>query len=137
MAGWAMKMPLGIIDDVLVQVDKFILPADFVILDCEGYYEVPIIFGRPFIDIGKALVDVEDGELTFWVDDENIVFHVCKSMRQPNSNKVCSFVDLVTEVVVDDISAMMNIEDPLEAMLLNHDEDEKEGFVNISMLSKE
>ncbi|XP_070006287.1 uncharacterized protein [Nicotiana sylvestris] len=38
-----MKRPLGIIDDVLVLVDKFILPADFVILDCEVDYEVPII----------------------------------------------------------------------------------------------
>ncbi|XP_070029763.1 uncharacterized protein [Nicotiana sylvestris] len=35
MADRTMKRPLGIIDDVLVWVDKFILPADFVILDCE------------------------------------------------------------------------------------------------------
>ncbi|XP_070010783.1 uncharacterized protein [Nicotiana sylvestris] len=39
-----MKRPLGIIDYMLVQVDKFILPADFVILDCEVDY-VPIILG--------------------------------------------------------------------------------------------
>ncbi|XP_070057205.1 uncharacterized protein [Nicotiana tomentosiformis] len=43
MADQTMKRPLGIIDDVLVRVDKFILPADFVILDCEVDYEVPII----------------------------------------------------------------------------------------------
>ncbi|XP_070014032.1 uncharacterized protein [Nicotiana sylvestris] len=78
-----MKRPLGIIDDVLVRVDKFILPVDFVILDCE----VPIILGRPFLDTGKALVDVEAGELTFCVGDEKVVFHVCKSMRQPNSTE--------------------------------------------------
>ncbi|XP_070002657.1 uncharacterized protein [Nicotiana sylvestris] len=60
-----MKRPLGIIGDVLVQVDKFILPTDFVILDCEVQYEVPIILGRPFLDTGKALVDVEAGEFTF------------------------------------------------------------------------
>ncbi|XP_070014324.1 uncharacterized protein [Nicotiana sylvestris] len=51
-----MKRPLGIIDDVLVWVDKFILPADFVILDCEVDYEVTIILGRPFLATGKALV---------------------------------------------------------------------------------
>ncbi|XP_070020444.1 uncharacterized protein LOC142180942 [Nicotiana tabacum] len=44
-----MKRPLGIIDDVLVRVDKFILTADFVILDYEVDYEAPIILGRPFI----------------------------------------------------------------------------------------
>ncbi|XP_070029448.1 uncharacterized protein [Nicotiana sylvestris] len=123
---WATKnMSLGIIDDVLVWVDKFILPADFVILDCEVDYEVPIILERPFLATGKALVDVEVWELTFRLGNEKVVFHVCKSMRQPNRNEVCSFVDLVTEVIVDDISVVINVEDPLEAMLLNHDEDEK------------
>jgi len=63
------------------------------------------------------------------VGDEKVVFHMCKSMRQPNSNKVCSFVDLVTEVIVDDASAMMNVDDTLEAVLLNHDDDEKDGYV--------
>ncbi|XP_070049944.1 uncharacterized protein [Nicotiana tomentosiformis] len=125
-----MKSPLGIIDDVLVRVDKFILPADIVVFDCEVGYEVPIILGRPFLATEKALVDVEAGELTFRVGDENMVFHICKSMRQPNSNKVCSFMDLVTEVIVDDASVVMNDEDTLEVVLLNHDDDdEKEGFV--------
>ncbi|XP_070005421.1 uncharacterized protein [Nicotiana sylvestris] len=74
-ADMKMKRPLGIIDDVLVRVDKFILPTDFVILDCKVDYEVPIILGIPFLDIGKALVDVEVGELTFRVGNENVVFH--------------------------------------------------------------
>ncbi|XP_070008517.1 uncharacterized protein [Nicotiana sylvestris] len=55
------KRPLGIVDDVLVRVDKFILPADFVILD----YEVLIILESSFLATGKALVDVEEEELTF------------------------------------------------------------------------
>ncbi|XP_070036053.1 uncharacterized protein [Nicotiana tomentosiformis] len=81
MADRTMKKPLGIIDDVLVRVDKFILPADFVILNYEVDYEVPIILGRPFLATWKALINVEDGELTFRVGDEKVVFHVCKSMR--------------------------------------------------------
>ncbi|XP_070010584.1 uncharacterized protein [Nicotiana sylvestris] len=125
-----MKRPLSIVDDVLVRVDKFILPADFVILDYEVYYEVPIILGRPFLATGKALVDVEPDELTFRVGDEKVIFHVCKSMRQPNSNEVCSFVDLVTDVIIDDASATMNVEDNLEGVSLNLDDDEeKEGYV--------
>ncbi|XP_070020702.1 uncharacterized protein [Nicotiana sylvestris] len=95
--------PLGIIDDVLVRVDKFTLLANFVILDCEMDYEVPIILGRPFLAMGKTLVNVETGEITFRVGEKKVVFHVCKSIRQPNSNEVCSFVDLVTYVIVDDV----------------------------------
>ncbi|XP_070024913.1 uncharacterized protein [Nicotiana sylvestris] len=129
MADRTMKRPFGIIDDVLVRVDKFILLADFMVLDCEVDYEVPIILGRPFLTTRKALVDVEAGELTFWVGDEKVVFHVCKSMKQPNSTEVCSFVDLATEVIVDDNSAIINVEDPLEAVLLNLDVNEDEGRV--------
>ncbi|XP_070007318.1 uncharacterized protein [Nicotiana sylvestris] len=67
MADRTMKRPLCIIDDVLVRVDKFILLVDFVILDCEVYYEMPIIMDRPFLATGKTLVDVEAGEFTFRV----------------------------------------------------------------------
>ncbi|XP_070001908.1 uncharacterized protein [Nicotiana sylvestris] len=124
MADRSMKRPLGIIDDVLIRVDKFILPDDFVILDCEVDFKVPIILGRPFLFTGKSLVDVEAGELTFRVGDEKVVFHVCKSMRQRNSTEVCSFVDIVTAVIVDGTRAMANVEDPLEAVLLNMDVDD-------------
>ncbi|XP_070003408.1 uncharacterized protein [Nicotiana sylvestris] len=58
-ANRTMKRLFDIIDDVLVRVDKFILHADFVILDCKVDYEVPIIFGRPFLATEKALVDME------------------------------------------------------------------------------
>ncbi|XP_016468763.1 uncharacterized protein LOC107791251 [Nicotiana tabacum] len=39
-------------------------------------YKVPIILGRTFLATGKALVDMEADELTFWVGDENVVFYV-------------------------------------------------------------
>ena len=122
-----MKRPLGIVYDVLVRVDKFIFLADFVILDCEVDYEVPIILGRPFLATGKALVDVEAGELTFRVGDEKVVFHVCKSIKKPNSTEMCSFVDLVTAVVVDNTSAIIKVQDPLEAVFLNLDVNKDEG----------
>ncbi|XP_070045115.1 uncharacterized protein [Nicotiana tomentosiformis] len=118
MASHTMKSLLGVIKDVLVRVDKFILPAEFVILDCEVEYEVPIILGRPFLAMFKTLCDVEPRELTLRVGDEKVVFHVCKSMRQPNSSEVYSFVDLVTDIIVDDTSAIINIGDILEVILL-------------------
>ncbi|XP_070011496.1 uncharacterized protein [Nicotiana sylvestris] len=129
MADRTMKKPLGVIEDVLVRADKFIPPTDFVILDCEVDYEVPIILGRSFLATGKALCDVEDRELTFRVGDEQVVFHVCKSMRQPNNNELCSFVDLVTDVIVDNTSATINVDDMLKVVLLNFDDDEMDGFM--------
>jgi len=67
MADRTMKRPLGVIEDVMVRVDEFIISEDIVILDCEVDYEVPIILGRHFLATSKALCDVEAGELTFRV----------------------------------------------------------------------
>nr|XP_009801422.1 PREDICTED: uncharacterized protein LOC104247164 [Nicotiana sylvestris] len=48
LADRTVKRPFGILDDVLVQVGKFVFPADFVILDFRVEEEIPIILGRPF-----------------------------------------------------------------------------------------
>ena len=51
MADRTVKRPTGILHDVLVKVESFIFSADFVILDCEVDFEVPIIFGRSFLSM--------------------------------------------------------------------------------------
>ncbi|XP_073061863.1 uncharacterized protein [Primulina eburnea] len=58
LADKSLTYPRGIVDDVLVKVDKFIFPADFFILDMEEDQETTLIFGRPFLATEKALIDV-------------------------------------------------------------------------------
>ncbi|KAK4724131.1 hypothetical protein R3W88_026910 [Solanum pinnatisectum] len=86
MADRSIKCPIGILYDILVKVDRFIFPANFVILDYEIDAEVPIILDRPFLATRRALVDVESGDLKFWVNDKEVTFNVYKSM----SNQVTS-----------------------------------------------
>ncbi|XP_073309941.1 uncharacterized protein [Primulina huaijiensis] len=71
----------GIVDDVLVKVDKFIFPPDFVILDMEEDQETPFIFGRPFLATGKDLIDVHKGELTLRVGGEEVMFNIYNTIR--------------------------------------------------------
>ena len=61
LADRSLKHPWGVIEDVLVKVDKFIFPADFIVLDMEEDKEIPIILGRPFLATGKAMIDVQKG----------------------------------------------------------------------------
>ncbi|CAL8988217.1 unnamed protein product, partial [Prunus brigantina] len=60
-----------IVEDILVQVDKLILPADFVVLDMEEApihdRELPILLGRPFMATAKTIIDVQNGLLTMTV----------------------------------------------------------------------
>ncbi|XP_050217489.1 uncharacterized protein LOC126668326 [Mercurialis annua] len=63
LADHSLRRPCGIVEDVLVKVDKFIFPVDFVILDYAVDIECPIILGRPFMNTGRALIDVHGGKL--------------------------------------------------------------------------
>ncbi|XP_009597366.2 uncharacterized protein [Nicotiana tomentosiformis] len=81
LADQTMKRPSCILDDVLVQVRKFVFPTDFVILDCQVDEEIPIILVTPFLATGRALIDCETGELKMRQNDEEITFNVQKSMR--------------------------------------------------------
>ena len=49
----------GIIEDIHVEVDKFISQVDFIVLDMEEDKDIPIILGRPFLEIKHALIDVQ------------------------------------------------------------------------------
>ena len=61
LADWSIKYPQGVIEDVLVKVDKFIFPVDFIVLDMDEDQEIPIILGRLFLVTGRTLVDVQKG----------------------------------------------------------------------------
>ena len=54
LADRSITYPKGILEDVLVNVDKFIFPVDFIVLDMEKDPEVPLILGRPFLATGKV-----------------------------------------------------------------------------------
>ena len=66
-----MKIPKGIVEDVLVKVDKFYYPVDFVVLDTELIENrpnhVPIILGRQFLATANAIINCRNGvmQLTF------------------------------------------------------------------------
>ena len=92
MADRTVKRPIGILHDVLVKVESFIFLADFVILDCEVDFEVPIILGRPFLATGRALVDMEKGQMKFWLNSEEATFNICMTMRQSGELQLVSVI---------------------------------------------
>ncbi|XP_068486294.1 uncharacterized protein [Phaseolus vulgaris] len=57
------KYPYGVVEDVLVKVDKFIFHVDFVIMDMKEDEEIPLILGRPFMKTARIIVDVDKEEL--------------------------------------------------------------------------
>ena len=93
--------PEGKKEDVLVKVDKFIFPVDYIVLDFEADKEVPIILGRPFLATGKTLIDAQKRELTMRVNDQQVAFNVLEATRNPNEVEDCNFLSVVNFVIAD------------------------------------
>ncbi|XP_075088482.1 uncharacterized protein LOC142170465 [Nicotiana tabacum] len=121
------KRPTGILDNVLVQVGKFVFPADFVILDCQVNGEIPIILGSPFLATGRALIDCETGELKMRLNDEEVIFNVQQSMRRPSEYANYSLVEAV-DVILHEDDVTLTVKDPLEVCLTNLEEMDGEGL---------
>ncbi|KAJ9542862.1 LOW QUALITY PROTEIN: hypothetical protein OSB04_029368 [Centaurea solstitialis] len=96
LADRSIAYPKGKIEDVLVKVDKFIFPADFVILDYEADRETPIILGRPFLAMGRTLIDAQKGELTMRVHDQEVTFNVFKSLKYVDTEH-CMAVSMIND----------------------------------------
>nr|GEU81689.1 hypothetical protein [Tanacetum cinerariifolium] len=73
--------PKGVTEDVFVKVGKFHFPTDFVVVDFEADPRVPLIVGRSFLRIGRALIDVYREEITLRVNDKFITFNLSQTMR--------------------------------------------------------
>ncbi|XP_055824793.1 uncharacterized protein LOC129893304 [Solanum dulcamara] len=98
------------------------------ILDCQVDFEVPIILGRPFLATSRSLVDVEHGELTFRLNNKDVKFNVCASMKQPIDMTVMSVFDVEVENVIDvPIDERLTVE-PLVAVIMNFESDGIEGY---------
>jgi hypothetical protein len=62
LADRTLRKPVGILEDVPVQVGNFAYPVDFVVLEMEDNAE-SMILGRPFLATAGAIIDVKGGTL--------------------------------------------------------------------------
>ncbi|GKC10168.1 reverse transcriptase domain-containing protein, partial [Tanacetum coccineum] len=92
LADRSIQYPRGIIENVLIKVDKFVLPIDFVILDMPEDSRVPIILGRPFLATARAMIDVFNKKITLRVGDDEVVFDVEQSTKRPTTEGECASI---------------------------------------------
>ncbi|XP_048229539.1 uncharacterized protein LOC125370013 [Ricinus communis] len=117
LADRTIKIPRGIVEDVLVKVDKFTFSVDFVVMDMEGESVVPLILDRPFLAISRVVIDVCNGKLQLRVDDETITFDLTTSMRHfLNHDDTVCFVDVLDDVVESHIHEIL-LDNPLQVAL--------------------
>jgi len=75
---------LGIVKNVLVQVDKFIYLVEFIVLDTQPLTvcnSIPVILRRPFLTTYNALINCKNGLMKLSFGNITLkmnVFNICK-----------------------------------------------------------
>ncbi|GJU92217.1 DNA-directed DNA polymerase [Tanacetum coccineum] len=130
LADRSIQYPRGIAENVLIKVDKFILPIDFVILDMREDTRILIILGRPFLATARAMIDVFNKRITLRVGDEEVIFDVDQSIKKtPTDDDECYGIDDLDQTIHLEAQELME-NDHTDSFLLNDldiDEDDSEG----------
>ncbi|GKD84724.1 DNA-binding pseudobarrel domain-containing protein [Tanacetum coccineum] len=80
MADMSKKAPLGIVENVLVKIDKFLFPSDFVIID--NTPSETTILGRPFLATIHAEIDVFAGKISLGTNEDRISFDTMRKYHE-------------------------------------------------------
>ncbi|RVX16166.1 Retrovirus-related Pol polyprotein from transposon 297 [Vitis vinifera] len=122
LADRSVKILRGIIEDVLVQVDNFYYPVDFVVLDTDPFVKesnyVPIILGRPFLATSNAIINCRNGlmQLTFGnMTLELNIFYMSKKLITPEEEEGPEVVCIIDTLVEEHCN--QNMQDELNKSL--------------------
>nr|GEX52813.1 putative reverse transcriptase domain-containing protein [Tanacetum cinerariifolium]GEX52982.1 putative reverse transcriptase domain-containing protein [Tanacetum cinerariifolium] len=106
-ANKSMQSPKGMIQNVLVKIDKFRFPMDFVIVDIVEDDKVPIILGRPMLDVFRKKISLE-------VESEKVVFKANEVLPPLSVPSICAINNL-------QVPNAFGIQEDLEDFLMNSD----------------
>ncbi|GKE52770.1 reverse transcriptase domain-containing protein, partial [Tanacetum coccineum] len=90
LADRTVKRPKGIIEDVLVGIDKFTFLGDFIILDIPEDFKTPLILRRAFLSTAHAIINVFKAKITLSIRNAKIFF----KSNKPNSIIFKDFIEL-------------------------------------------
>ena len=122
LADRSVKTPKGVVEDVLVQIDKFYYPVDFLILETESVVhansKIPIILGRPFLATANALINCRNGLMKLSFGHMTLEVNIFNIGKQIFEDEDCEVVNWIDAVVQEQFTKTYH-SDPLDSCLLN------------------
>ncbi|GJZ45401.1 zinc knuckle CX2CX4HX4C containing protein [Tanacetum coccineum] len=97
--------PKGLVENLLVKIDKLIFLVDFVILDIVEDIRMPIILGRPLLATAHAKVDIFRKSISLEVGNEKVIFKK-RSSFDPMIFESVSVIQSTTCSKNDDLKKM-------------------------------
>ncbi|KAM1441411.1 hypothetical protein ACFXTO_009529 [Malus domestica] len=90
--------PKGVLEDVFVQVNHLVFPADFYVLEMDESDHtpsLPILLGRPFMKTARTKIDVYSGTLSMEFDGEVVNFNLSDSIKYRSEDHSCFSIDII------------------------------------------
>ena len=111
LADYSVKIPRGIVKDILVKVDKFYFAVDFVVLDTQPVSnqgtQFPVILRRPFLATANAIIHYRGGlmMLSFGNMTVNLnIFNVIMEIGDDEDVCEVNMIEYVMQSYVDHVS---------------------------------
>ncbi|GJV65201.1 reverse transcriptase domain-containing protein [Tanacetum coccineum] len=122
LADRSIQYPQGIAENVLIKIDKFVLPIDFVILDMREDSKIPIILGRPFLVTSRAMIDVFNKKITLRVGDEEAASEEHGEQSEPEESiRRIEIKDTTANEIDEKMPELKDLPSHLEYAYLNGD----------------
>ncbi|GJY70124.1 reverse transcriptase domain-containing protein [Tanacetum coccineum] len=103
------QYPVRIAKNMLVEVGKFIFPADFIILEMEEDSKVPLILGQPFLHTADAVIRVKQKQLNLGVGTKRMIFNIDSAIKHSYLNDdTCFSIDVIDEILEEDFDALLD-----------------------------
>ncbi|XP_073014521.1 uncharacterized protein [Primulina eburnea] len=105
LADRSVKVPRGMVEDVLVPVDNFVYPVDFIVLDTqpiEACNAIPVILGRPFLATSNALINCRNGIMKLSFGNMTLELNVFNLCKQPHDKGDESEDENLIETLVEE-----------------------------------
>ncbi|GKE69809.1 zinc knuckle CX2CX4HX4C containing protein, partial [Tanacetum coccineum] len=114
-------IPKGIVKNLVIKIDKFILPIDFVILDMTEDFKMPVILGRSLLATAHAKIDIFRKTISLKVGNETVIF----KMRSNFSYNIYESVQIIKTNMNTKEDELMKIDSDLftyntDASDINH-----------------
>ena len=120
LADRSVRVPKGVVEDVMIQVGEFTFPADFIVLDTcvnpEVLEKTPIILGRPFLATSNAIMNCKTGKVQFSVGKEKMEVDVYIVSTLGEDDEEVEEVSLIDAIVQEHVDPIL-YKDPLEIAL--------------------
>lgn len=86
LADRSIKVPHGMLEDVLVKVDEFYFPIDFLVLDMESSSnpsQIPIILDKSFVAIANACINYRTRVMDMSFENKKLRLDILDAAQGP------------------------------------------------------